>query len=125
MPQGGGKPMGRTRDDLRHYQFVDTAEGPHYNILDVRGNYYGTFGDPVAAQTAVWEFNLKLSVAHGRAYINRFSNDLFILMDDECLGKLPGLNSEIVAGATVMNPQGQMIWIDKDRLAEEFRVYRG
>lgn len=106
--------MGRIDYDLWDYDVVDTAEGRHYRVIDLAGNYHGSYHNEAKAQEAAWNNNRVVAARQGRLRKTRQAEIYFIVVDPNVRGR-SGVGA-IVPGAVLMNQAGERIWVDNDWL---------
>jgi hypothetical protein len=105
----GWRSQGRIDYDLWDYDIVDTVEGNHYRVIDLAGNYHGSYHNEVFAQGKVWEHNVEVAAKQGRLYRGRTTGVMFILMDENVRGKIDV--GTMQSGKVIMNQAGDRIWV--------------
>jgi hypothetical protein len=115
---------GQARAAYWGYEEVITAEGTNWRVFDPMDRYQGVYHREDSARAAVWEQNRMIAQRDGKLLVGRAAGNEFIWIG-ACLGKLPGLGSDLIPGQIVRNSGFEAIWVDQERFDAEFRVFRG
>lgn len=109
--------MGRIDYDLWDYDVVDTNEGQTYRVIDLAGNYHGSFHTEKAAAEAAWSNNRQVAVKQKRLYRSRGASEVYFVLADPNVRALVGVGN-IEEGCVLINQGGQRIWVSNAWFAD-------